>query len=112
MVQFCSWFKIYFLLFQTLYHKLPYPKTIKNKSESKDKIEPQHPFADTLNQKFSSGCCAGYSLSSFHRNAYSALINFIRIQNVIGHFGVVYGTGASFKFKLIDKLTPPHNRSC
>ena len=25
----------------------------------------------------------------------------------IGHFGVVWGTGASFKFKLIDKLTPP-----
>ena len=68
-----------FLLFQTLYHTLPYPKTTKNKSETKDKIEPQHPFADTLNQKFSSVCGAGYSSSSFHRNAYPALINFIRI---------------------------------
>ena len=30
----------------------------------------------------------------------------------IGHFGVAKGTGASFKFKLIDKLTPPYKRSC
>ena len=30
----------------------------------------------------------------------------------IGHFGVAWGTGASFKFKLIDKLTPPYKRSC
>ena len=52
---------------------------MKNKSESKDKIEPQHPFADTLNQKFSSVCGAGYNLSSFHRNAYPTLIIFIRI---------------------------------
>ena len=52
---------------------------MKNKSESKDKIEPQHPFADMLNQKFSSVCGAGYSLSSFHGNAYPAHINFIRI---------------------------------
>ena len=26
----------------------------------------------------------------------------------IGHFGVALGTGASFKFKLIDKLSPPY----
>ena len=31
---------------------------------------------------------------------------------LIGHFGVAQGTGASFKLKLIDKLTPPYKRSC
>ena len=30
----------------------------------------------------------------------------------IGHFGVEWGTGASFKFELIDKLTPPYKMSC
>ena len=30
-VQFYHWFKLYFSLFQTCYHKLPYPKTKENK---------------------------------------------------------------------------------
>ena len=30
-VQFYPWFKFYFLLFQTHYHTLPYPKTKENK---------------------------------------------------------------------------------
>ena len=30
-VQLYPWFKFYFLLFQTHYHRLPYPKTIENK---------------------------------------------------------------------------------
>ena len=30
-VQFYPWFKFYFLLFQTRYHTLPYPKTKENK---------------------------------------------------------------------------------
>ena len=30
-VQFYLWFKFYFLLFQTHYHTLPYPKTKENK---------------------------------------------------------------------------------
>ena len=41
-VQFYPWFKFYFLLFQTHYHTLPYPKTKENKIQTKDKIEPQH----------------------------------------------------------------------
>ena len=42
MVQFYPWFKFYFLLFQTHYHTLPYPKTKENEISTKDKIEPQH----------------------------------------------------------------------
>ena len=30
----------------------------------------------------------------------------------IGHFGVASGTGSSFKFKLIDTLTPSYKKSC
>ena len=41
-VQFYPWFKFYFLLFQTHYHTLPYPKTKENEISTKDKIEPQH----------------------------------------------------------------------
>ena len=33
-------------------------------------------------------------------------------DTIIGHFGVAQGTGAGFKFKLIDKLTPSYKRSC
>ena len=33
-------------------------------------------------------------------------------NTIIGHFGVAQGTGAGFKFKLIDKLTPSYKRSC
>ena len=40
-VQFYSWFKFFFPLFQTYYHTLPYPKTKENKISTKDKIEPQ-----------------------------------------------------------------------
>ena len=43
-VQFYRWSKISFLLFETDYHTLPYPKT-KTKKEmnyTKDKIEPRH----------------------------------------------------------------------
>ena len=31
-----------FLFFKTHHHTLPYPKTKGNKSQTKDKIEPQH----------------------------------------------------------------------
>ena len=41
-VQYDHWFKFYFLLFQTHYHTLPYPKTKGNKIQTKDKIEPQY----------------------------------------------------------------------
>ena len=43
-VQFYSWFKFCFPLFQTHYHTLSYPNTKKNKIQTKDKIEPQHIF--------------------------------------------------------------------
>ena len=33
-------------------------------------------------------------------------------NTIIGHFGVAQGTGAGFKFKLVDKLTPSYKRSC
>ena len=36
----------------------------------------------------------------------------LKITVRISHFGVAYGTVASFKFKLIDKLTPAYKRSC
>ena len=36
----------------------------------------------------------------------------LKITVRISHFGVPYGTGASFKFILIDKLTPVYKRSC
>ena len=41
-VKFYPWFKFYFLLFQTQYHTLPYPKAKGNNIKIKDKIEPQH----------------------------------------------------------------------
>ena len=33
-------------------------------------------------------------------------------QRPIGRSEIHQGTGASFEFLLIDKLTPPHERSC
>ena len=33
-------------------------------------------------------------------------------QESIGRSEIHQGTGASFEFLLIDKLTPPHERSC
>ena len=33
-------------------------------------------------------------------------------DSAIGRSEIQQGTGARFKFKLIDKLTPPHERSC
>ena len=41
-VQFYHWFEFYFLLFQTHYHTLPYPKAKEKKISTEDKIEPQH----------------------------------------------------------------------
>ena len=41
-VQNFSWFKFYFLLFQTHYHTLSSPKTKENKILTKDKFEQQH----------------------------------------------------------------------
>ena len=35
----------------------------------------------------------------------------ILIIIAIGHSGIAQGTGASFNFEPIDKLTPPHKRS-
>ena len=37
-VQFYLWIKLYFLLFQTQYHTLPYTITKENKIQTKDKI--------------------------------------------------------------------------
>ena len=37
-VQFYPWFKLYFLLFQTRYHTLPYTITKENKIQTKDKL--------------------------------------------------------------------------
>ena len=33
-----------------------------------------------------------------------------KFQESIGHSGIAQGTGATFKFEPIDKLTPPHER--
>ena len=41
-VEFYCWLKFSFLLFQTHYHTLPYPKTQESNMKTKDKIEPQH----------------------------------------------------------------------
>ena len=38
-VQFYSWFKFYFLMFQTHYHILPYPKPKENTQECFSNIE-------------------------------------------------------------------------
>ena len=35
------WFNFWFLLFETHYHTLPYPKPKENTIQTKDKIEPQ-----------------------------------------------------------------------
>ena len=35
----------------------------------------------------------------------------LKRDDTIGHSEIAQGTGASFKFKPIDKLTPPHERS-
>ena len=40
--EFDCWSKFSFLLFQTHYHTLPYPKTKESNIKTKDKIEPQH----------------------------------------------------------------------
>ena len=40
--EFYCWLKFSFLLFQTHYHTLPYPKTKESNIKTKDKIEPQH----------------------------------------------------------------------
>ena len=39
---------------------------------------------------------------------FSALILIFHIS----HFGVAQGTGVSLKFQSLNKLTPPHERSC